>query len=150
MPKEKIIETAEPEKKETFGQQVARVHAQNSGKLVQTIGETTSEMAKEYIRSMEKMVNDHQHYREPYYIMEIIKPDGLLEGVIKMVHIARKSRPRPEWGIALYKVDNQKGTLTYEWGLPLHREAVIVMENPGGWDPKIVEDITAFVEKRLI
>jgi len=137
------------EPKETFGAKVLKVHEQNAGKLVQTIGETTADMAIEYRKALEKLVEDHQGYSEPYYIMEILKPDALLEGVIRMTLIARKSRPLPEWGIALYKVDNSNGSITYEWGLPLDREAILMMSNPGGWDQKIIQDITNFVEGRL-
>ena len=82
--------------------------------------------------------------------MEIISPEQFLEGVIRIRHVARRTRPLPEWGTALYSVDNKKGEIRYEWGLPLHREAILVMENPGGWDPKIVKDIRDFVQGTLV
>jgi hypothetical protein len=140
----------EEAKKKTFGQQVVENHARNGGRFTQTIRETTSEMAKEYLRSLWKIVEDHQNYKEPYYIMEIIQPDQYLEGVIKMKHIARKTRPLPEWGVALYSVDNQTGILKYEWGLPTVGEAEIVMSNPEGWDAKMVKDIRDFAMGNLI
>jgi hypothetical protein len=136
--------------KKTLGEQIAKVHADNGGRFTQTIRDTTSEMGKEYLRSLWKLVEDHQSYKEPYYIMEIIQPEQFLEGVIKMKHIARKTRPLPEWGVALYSVDNQTGTLKYEWGLPTIGEAEIVMSNPEGWDSKMVKDIRDFVLGNLV
>jgi len=136
--------------KKTLGQQVMDVHAANGGRFSQTIGETTSEMAKEYLKSLWKIVEDHQHIKEPYYIMEIIQPDQYLEGVIKLKHIARRSRPLPEWGVALFSVDNHTGALKYEWGLPTIGEAEIVMSAPEGWDPKMVKDIRDFVLGNLV
>jgi len=140
----------EDKKKETLGEMVLKVHEKNAGRMSQTIGETTHEMAKEYLRSLEKIINDHKGYPDPYYIMEIIQPDQYLEGVIKLKHIARKTRPTPEWGIALYSVDNKKGELRFEWGLPTVGEAEIVMSGPEGWDPKLVKDIRDFVNGTLV
>lgn len=149
MSKPKILEKKEIERP-TLGSLLVKNHEENAGRLSQTIRETTNEMGKEYIKSLDRIIYEHEHYSEPYYIMEIISPEYHMEGVIRMRHIARKTRPKPEWGIALYRVDNKKGEITYEWGLPFQHEATMVMTNPEGWDPKIVKDIRDYVEGTLV
>ena len=136
--------------KKTFGEELLDIQHKYAGKKTQTVRETTSEMGKEYVKSLEKVIHDHENVQEPYYIMEILKPDAMLEGVIKLVHVARKTRPNPEWGIALFKIDNKKGNLTYEWGLPRAEEALIMMQNPEGWDSKLIKDIKDFLDRTLV
>lgn len=138
------------EQKPTLGEQLVKVQTDNAGRMSQTIGETTEGMAKEYLKSLEQIINDHKHVKEKYYIMELIKVDQFMEGVVRLKHIARKTRPRPEWGVALYAVDNQSGTLTFEWGLPTIGEAEIVMSAPEGWDPFLVGNIRDFVNGTLV
>jgi hypothetical protein len=136
--------------KKTLGEELLDIQHKYAGKKTQTVRETTSEMGKEYMKSLNKVISDHQKLTEPYYIMEIMKPDSFLEGVIKLVHVARRTRPNPEWGVALYKVDNRKGDLTYEWGLPKAEEAYIMMQSPEGWDSTLIKNIKDFLEGTLI
>ena len=136
------------EKKKTFGQEYNEVQAAATG--TQEVRETTNEMGRDYMKSLNKVTEAHKHLREPYYILEVLKPEAFLQGVIKLTHIARKTRPRPEWGLALYKVDNVKGRTTYEWGLPKAEEAYIMMQAPEGWDPKLVRDIRDFLAGTLV
>jgi len=142
------METETP--KQTLGEGLLDIQQKYAGKKTQTVRETTSEMGKEYVKSLEKVIHDHKNVKELYYIMEILKPDAMLEGVIKLVHVARKTRPNPEWGVALYKVDNKLGDITYEWGLPKAEEAYIMMQNPEGWDSKLIRDIKGYLEKTLV
>lgn len=136
-------------KKETLGQQWLSVQEKYAGQKTQTVRETTDEMGKEYMDSLWSLVEMHSHIQGLYYIQEIIQPDPFLEGVIKVKHIARRSRPNPEWGIALYSVNNKTCELTYEWGLPNEAEAMIMMSNPEGWDRKVVQDIKDFHQGNL-
>ena len=139
----------ETPKRKTLGQQVVDTNTKYFGQKTQTVRETTNEMGKKYMESLWKVIEMHEYVREPYYIMEILRPETMLEGVIKLKHVARRTRPRPEWGLGLYKVDNKSGTCTYEWGLPRAEEAMIMMSNPEGWDPKIIKDIKDYVEGTL-
>lgn len=136
-------------KKKTLGQEVYEMQTKYAGQHTQNVRDTTNEMGKEYMASLRKVLEDHAHYTEPYYIMEIMKPDSHLEQVIRLYHIARKTRPKAEWGIALYKRDNAADTLTYEYGLPHPTEALHMMQNPSGWDKKAIQDIVDMVEGRL-
>ena len=138
------------EKRATLGQQILDVHSKYAGQKTQTVRETTDEMGIEYMRSLWKLIEQHQHLTEPYYIMEIIQPDTFLDGVIKVKHIARQTRPVPEWGIALYRVDNKLGECFYEWGLPHQAEALIMAQNPEGWEKKTMDDIRDFVQGKLV
>lgn len=133
----------------TLGQQVIDVQTKYAGQKTQTVRETTTEMGKKYMESLWKTVEMHNGYNEDYYIMEILKPDGLIEGVINLKHIARKTRPKPEWGVSLYKVRPSSGLVTYEWGLPSSDEAFVMVQNPEGWDSKLIKDIKDFVEGKL-
>ncbi len=135
--------------RKTLGQQVLDVQEKYAGKKTQTVRETTDEMGKRYMEHFEAHLNAHKHLTKPYYILEIITPDTFLEGVMKLIFQPRWTRPKPEWGIALYKVDNQKGEITLEWGLPKAEEAAIMMANPGGWHPKLIQDIKEHLEGKL-
>lgn len=136
--------------KKTLGQQILDVQEKYAGQKTQTVRETTDEMGKEYMKSLQKVIDMHRNVKEDYYIMEIMRPDANLTGVINLKHIARRSRPKPEWGIALYKYHVESGELTYEWGLPHWSEAMIIAQNPEGWEPKTVKDIYDFVEGTLV
>ena len=138
------------EEHRTLGQQVIDVQTKYAGQKTQTVRETTNEMGKEYMASLWKCIELQKNETEDYYVMEILRPDSLLEGVIKLKHIARRSRPNPEWGIALYKVRPSSGTVTYEWGLPNEMEAFVMVQNPEGWDPKLMSDIRDFVQGKLV
>lgn len=138
------------ESRKTLGQQVVEVQEKYAGQKTQEVRETTNEMGKGYMQSLEKLIEDNKHLKDDYYIMEILKPDSLLPGVISLKHIARRSRPLPEWGVALYKISNRSGTCTYEWGLPHAAEALIMVQNPEGWEAKTMADIQAFVQGRLV
>lgn len=145
-----IPEFSSTEKKKTLGEQVVEVHTKYAGEKTQEVRETTNAMGKGYMASLESLIKQNEREKEDYYIMEILKPDSLLPGVISLKHIARRSRPRPEWGIALYKISNSSGTCTYEWGLPHAAEALIMAQNPEGWERKTMDDIQAFIEGRLV
>lgn len=137
-------------KRETLGQQILDNHDKYAGQKTQTVRETTNAMGKDYMRSLWKLIEDHKNMDEPYYIMEIMRPDPILPQTIHVKHIARRTRPRPEWGIALYKVDNKLGECFYEWGLPHAAEALIMVQNPEGWDSKTIKDIKDFVNRILV
>lgn len=102
------------------------------------------------MKSLWTLIEKHKDLKEPYYIMEILQPDAILPNAIKMKHIARKTRPKPEWGIALYKVDNSIDECFYEWGLPHKSEALIMIQNPAGWESKSMQDIIAFARGTLV
>ncbi len=134
----------------TLGQQILDKHAKLKTQDTQTVRDTTDEMGKEYMKSLWKLVKQHENLQEDWYITEIITHDTFLEGVMKVKHIARRTRPNPEWGIALYMVHPKSGQLSYEWGLPHVEEAILIMKEPEGWDRKIVKDIMAFAEGTLV
>lgn len=132
-----------------LGQQLIDNHIKNAGQKTQTVRETTDEMGKSYMDSLQKCVDLNHGMTEDYYITEIMRPDPNLVGVINLKHVARRSRPLPEWGLALYKYHVDSGELTYEWGLPHWSEAIVMIQNPEGWEPKTIKDIYDFVEGKL-
>ena len=136
--------------KKPLGQQLIENHLKYAGQTNQTLRETTDEMGKEYMKSLQKTVELHRGMTEDYYITEIMRPDPNLVGVINLKHVARKTRPLPEWGLALYKVHVKSGELTYEWGLPHWSEAYVMLQNPEGWEAKTIKDIYDFVYGRLV
>ena len=137
------------DKRVTLGQQILDNQAKYAGQKTQTIRETTDEMGKEYMRSLERTVLLNKSCKHDYYIMEIMRPDANLIDVVNLKHISRRTRPKPEWGVALYKYHQQSGHLTYEWGLPAKHEALIMMQNPEGWEPKSIKDIRDYVQGTL-
>jgi len=133
----------------TLGQQILEKRAKASAQDTQTVRDTTNAMGEEYMKSLWTLVKKHENLSEDWFITEIITHDTFLEGVMKVKHIARRTRPNPEWGLALYKVHPKSGTLSYEWGLPHVEEAIHIMKEPEGWDKKIVKDIMAFANGTL-
>ena len=142
-----MVSSAEP--RVTLGQQILDVQTKYAGQKTQTVRETTDEMGKSYMASLWKTVEMHKHMKEDYYIMEILRTDPMLEGVVHIKHIARRTRPKPEWGIGLYKVHVSSGNLEYQWGLPIKPEAIIMLQNPEGWEKKTIKDIYDFVQGTL-
>jgi len=134
----------------TLGQQLLDKHANTTGQGSFEVGEMGREMGKEYMKSLWKCVKKHENLQEDWYITEIITHDTFLEGVMKVLHIPRRTRPSPEWGLALYKVHPASGQLSYEWGLPHVEEAIQIMKEPEGWDKKIVKDIMTFAKGELV
>lgn len=134
-------------KKRTLGKQLLDVRSKEQHR--QEVRETTNEMSKEYLQSLEKVIDQHEHIPGIYYIMEIMHHDHFLEGVLKLKHIARRSPPRPEWGIGCFKVDNTHGEIYYEWGLPLEQDAFLVLQNKEHFDLKLVEDIEKHLRGEL-
>lgn len=143
-----FLSTFDPTRK-TIGAQVFELQNRYAGQKTQTVRETTDAMAKDYLQSLWKVVEDHKTLTEPYYITEILKPDPYLDGVVRLWHTARRTRPLPEWGLALYKVNNSTGEVTYEWGLPHAQEALVMVQNPEGWDAKMMKDIMDFIDGKL-
>lgn len=127
--------------KKSLGQEIYEIQNKYAGQKTQTVRETTNEMGKEYMASLRKVLEQNSAVKGEYYIMEIMRPDSYLDGVIRLYHIARRTRPKPEWGIALYRRNNEAETLIYEYGLPHAAEAHRMLEDPYGWDPKVIADI---------
>lgn len=134
-------------KKETLGKQLLDVRSKDFHS--QEVRETTNEMGNEYMESLWGLVDQHDHLPGIYYIMEIMQHDQFLEGVIRVKHIARRTPPKPEWGVACYKVNNTTGQFTYEWGLPVQQDAWMVMQNKDLFDSKMVEDIEKHLKGEL-
>jgi hypothetical protein len=128
------------QEKKTLGAQIVENHLANADSK-QTVRDTTNEMGKEYLASLEKVIVQHAHLKGIYYITEILKPDSHLPHVIRLYHTARRTRPNPEWGLALYQVNNDNQVITYEWGLPHEVEAANMLTDPHGWDEKLMQDI---------
>lgn len=138
------------DKKETLGQQWLNVQEKYAGQMTQNVRETTTAMTKSYYESFEKIWNAHKHVTQDYYIWETMRIHPKLDGVIECKHVARLSRPIPEWGTTLFKVSNQNGECIVEWGLPAKHEAMIMMQNKEGWDENIISDIEKYLAGTLV
>lgn len=134
-------------KKETLGKTLLDVRSKDSHS--QEVRETTNEMGTGYMDSLWKIVDQHESLPGIYFVMEVMEHDPFLEGVIKVKHIARRTPPKPEWGVACYKVNNTTGEFTYEWGLPKQQDAWFVLQNKEHFDKKLVEDIEKHLKGEL-
>ena len=132
------------EVKKTLGQQIYDNHIKYAGQFTQEVRETTNEMGKEYMRSLDKCIEMHAHHRKPYFVYEILRPHSHFPNVIECKHVVRFTEPLPEWGTSLYKVDNSSGEWWYLWGLPHEIEAMRFMMNPIGYEKKTIDDIVSF------
>ena len=116
----------------TLGQQLLDKHANTTGQGTTSVADMGHAMGEKYMESLWKTVKMHENLDEDWYISEVIQHDTFLEGVMKVKHIARRTRPNPEWG------------------LPHVEDAIRIMREPEGWDPKIVKDIVAFAKGELV
>src|ERR1700684_2637143 len=139
-----MVSTSEP--KVTLGQQIIDTHVKYAGQKTQTVRETTDEMSKSYLKNLWDLVEANKHITKDWYITEILRVDPFLDNAMHIHLRPRLTRPLPEWGLALHKVNVTTGEIIYQWGLPHLHEAEVIMENPEGWDSKIVKDIRDHVE----
>ncbi len=143
-----MVSSTEP--RVTLGQQVLDIQTKYAGQKTQTIRETTEEMGKNYLKNLWEIVEANKHIKQDWYITEILEVEAILVNTMRIHLHPRLTRPKPEWGLGLYKVHVNSGTVTYEWGLPKKHEALIMMANPEGWDSKSIKDIRDFVEGTLV
>jgi hypothetical protein len=137
--------------RETLGQQIYDNQIKYAGQKTQTIRETTDEMGKKYMEELLSCAKSNlAKHNKDFYILEIIEADPILDSVMKVHFQARWTRPNPEWGLSLYKVEADTGELRYLWGLPRQHEAYIMMQNPDGWEGKTIQDIQDFITGMLL
>lgn len=134
----------------TLGQQVIDVQTKYAGQKTQTIRETTEAMGKDYMKYLWDTIKANEKFSDrEWYIIEVLRPSALLEGVMELKLHPRFTRPLPEWGIGLWKI--QKGGIpVFEWGLPRVEEALMLASNPEGWDSKYVKDVFDYVQGKLV
>ncbi len=133
-----------------LGQQIIDIQEKYAGQKTQNIRETTDEMGKEYMAQLISCAKTNlEKHNKDFYIVEVLRNDAILESVVKLHLQARWTRPKPEWGMALYRVDAASGNLIYLWGLPQKHEASLMMHNPEGWDQKTMQDIDDYLQGKL-
>ncbi len=118
----------------------------------QGIIDTQREMDKEYFGEIEKCIQNHKHWDQPFYIVVLCKKEQLMENVIRRYFIGRMSMPTPQWDQTLWRYDPKSGDLRFVWVLPDQETAKWMAMNPQTLQEKHLEllcFVLDFLDKKL-
>lgn len=96
----------------------------------QGIIDTQREMDKEYFGEIDKCIENHKHWKEPFYIVVQCKKEQKMENVIRRYFIGRLSMPTPQWDQTLWRYSPSSGDLRFVWVLPDQETAKWMAMNP--------------------
>jgi len=137
-------------RRKTVGQEaVKRLETKDTK---QGIVDTEREANKEYIGEIQKCVNAHKSWDEPFYVVVHQKKEQLLENVIRRYFLARQSLPTPQWDQDVWRYDPKTGNLEYLWSLPDENTAKWMAGNPGDIHPEqhqLLRFVLDFLDKKL-
>jgi predicted transcriptional regulator len=90
------------------------------------------EMLKGYFDELVKCAKRHEDIfgkTEPYYICVQTRAERLMVNVKRNMFYARKTRPRPEYDLALYYYDPKTEQLSFVWCIPDRETVDMLIEN---------------------
>jgi len=137
-------------RKKTVGQEAVK-RLQNVD-TKQGIIDTEREANKEYVSEIQKCVNAHSSWDDPFYVVVCIKKEQLLENVIRRYFLARQSLPTPQWDQDVWRYDPKSGNLEYLWSLPDENTAKWMAGNPNDIHPEqhqLLQFVLDFLDKKL-
>jgi len=120
--------------------------------MKQGIVDTEREANKEYIGEIQKCVDAHKSWDNPFYVVVQQKKEQLLENVIRRYFIGRQSLPTPQWDQDVWRYDPKTGNLEYLWTLPDENTAKWMAGNPNDIHPEqhqLLHFVLDFLDKKL-
>jgi len=115
-------------KKTTVGQEAVKRLANPDTK--QGIVDTEREVNKDYFEEIQKCVDSHKQWTEPFYVVIHYKKERTLHNVVRRYFLARQSLPTPQWNQDVWRYDPKSGDLRYLWTLPEEQTAMWMVGNP--------------------
>lgn len=85
------------------------------------IGDAREQMAQRLFKLAEKVINEHQHLREPYYLLVSAKADGYGQRRVRTRLVVLPAQPAKLLGTMCFRVDNVSGRVQRLWVLPLDK-----------------------------
>lgn len=134
------------EKKTTVGAEAVKRLANPDTK--QGIVDTGREINKDYFVEVEKCVNSHKEWTDPFFVVIHYKKERLMNNVVRRYFFARRSLPTPQWGQDVWKYDPKTSDLTYLWTLPDEQTAMWMYSHPDQVD-KEMQQLLVFVHDFL-
>lgn len=137
-------------RKKTVGAEAVERLAKKDTK--QGIVDTEREANKEYIGELQKCVDAHAQWDDPFYVVVHQKKEQLLENVIRRYFIARQSLPTPQWDQDVWRYDPKTGNMQYLWTLPDENTAKWMAGNPQDIHPEqlqLLQFVLNFLDKKL-
>jgi hypothetical protein len=96
----------------------------------QGVIDTEREVNKDYYAEINKAINCHKDWTDPFYVVVLTKKERLMENVVRRYFIARKSLPTPQWDQTCWRFDPKSGDLRFIWCLPDENTAKWMAGNP--------------------
>lgn len=96
----------------------------------QGVVDTQREADKEYFQEIEKCVNNHKEWKDPFYVCVLHKRERLLENVVRRYFLGRKSIPTPEYDQTLWRYYPHSGNLEFIWCIPDKNTTLWMYSNP--------------------
>jgi len=102
----------------------------------QSVVDTQREADKEYFTEIQKTVDAHKSWDDPYFIVVIHKKERLLENVVRRYFLARRSLPQPEFDQTVWRYDPKTSDLTFLWVIPDRDTCMWMASSPDDIHPE--------------
>lgn len=96
----------------------------------QGIIDTEREVNKDYFEEIQKCVDSHRAWTDPFYVVIHYKKEKTLHNVIRRYFLARQTLPTPQWGQDVWQYNPKSGDVRYLWTLPDEQTAMWMVANP--------------------
>ncbi len=106
------------EKDRTVGSYVKEILSNPNLDRGQSLKDTSLEMQKKMLPEIEKCINNHKHWDDPFYVVIINRRERLMVNVIRQHYVARKTLPTPDYDQSVFKYFPKTGDLKYLWTVP--------------------------------
>lgn len=123
-----------------------------------TVGEILDASAEEFVKSMEKAVQDGlEKFKSTFYVLVLTNKEFWTDNVVRNRMVTRQTAPYasemmiayPNFSKTLYAVNASKGEVKVAWSLPGWQDCKLVAKNPHLYDQTLVGWIRQCGEGKL-
>lgn len=111
----------------------------------QSVVETQQEMLKNYVDELSDCAKRHESIfgtEKPYYLCVQSRRERLLTNVIRNQFYARRTRPIPQYDLALYYYEPKDEKITFIWSIPDRESVEYIIENASQLPPEQYQLLT--------
>lgn len=121
-----VLEMETNKNTKTVGAAAIELQSKADGK--QSVMDTKDAMLKSYPDALVKCAKS-KDWTEPFYVCVQSRRERLLNNVIRNQFYARKTRPIPQFDLALYHYDPSTEDLRFVWCIPDKESVINIMVN---------------------
>ena len=88
------------------------------------------EMQKTFMDEIQKCVQNHSKWKDPFYIVVYLRRPADKPNMIKQVFVGRRTRPAPDFDMSLFKYTPSSGDLEYCWSVPDKARCALMLSCP--------------------